>query len=64
MGVERNTGTTVRTRALEYLLGEQPTKRSVERERRYVLGKKINIIEVYSLITTDNAAVEPGLLRY
>lgn len=54
---ERYQGAVVRARAEKFCLGEQPTKRAMEEEKRYAISKEIHEIEQNSLIVTDKETI-------
>lgn len=54
---ERYQGAVVRARAERYFLGEQPTKRVMEEEKRYAISKDILEIEENNSIVTDRESI-------
>lgn len=61
---ERYAGAVVRSRAEKFLLGEQPTKKALEDEKRHALSKEILEIEHRNRIVTDKEEIERVFLDH
>lgn len=61
---EKYKGAIIRSRAETFLLGEQPTKRALSREKQYASKKKISEIEYRGLISTDEGIIAQAFSDY
>lgn len=61
---ERYQGAVVRTRAEKYVLGEQPTKKAMEEEKRYAMSKEIHEIEQNSVLIQDKEIIANALCEH
>lgn len=61
---EKYKGAVVRARAEKYLLGEQPTKRALGREKHYASKKRVCEIEYRGSLSSKDEVIEQAFVEY